>query len=146
MGEFRMPSLGADMEAGKLVEWLVKPGAPVKRGDIIAVVETQKGAIEIEVFDDGVFERPLVEIGATVPVGTPLADHRRRRVRPCRAAAPAACGAAAPKPVAAGRLCRPRRPPPAAPAACSPPPAAERPTGLAGGAAAGRRRQGSTCP
>ena len=44
-----MPSLGADMEAGTLVEWLVKPGDQVKRGDIVAVVETQKGAIEIEV-------------------------------------------------------------------------------------------------
>jgi pyruvate dehydrogenase E2 component (dihydrolipoamide acetyltransferase) len=73
MSEFLMPSLGADMEAGTLVEWLVKPGMPVKRGDIIAVVETQKGAIEIEVFQDGTLERLLVESGATVPVGTPLA-------------------------------------------------------------------------
>src|ERR1019366_3040348 len=48
MAEFRMPSLGSDMEAGTLVEWLVKPGDRVKHGDIIAVVETQKGAIEIE--------------------------------------------------------------------------------------------------
>ena len=73
MSEFLMPSLGADMEAGTLVEWLVKPGAPVKQGDIIAVVETQKGAIEIEVFEEGTLERLLVETGATVPVGTPLA-------------------------------------------------------------------------
>lgn len=73
MGEFKMPSLGADMEAGTLVEWLVKPGTAVKRGDIIAVVETQKGAIEIEVFEDGVFEKSLVEVGDKVPVGTPLA-------------------------------------------------------------------------
>lgn len=73
MSEFLMPSLGADMEAGTLVEWLVKPGTPVKRGDIIAVVETQKGAIEIEVFHEGTLERLLVETGATVPVGTPLA-------------------------------------------------------------------------
>ena len=50
MVEFRMPSLGADMEAGTLVEWLVKPGDRVKRGDIVAVVETQKGAIEIEIY------------------------------------------------------------------------------------------------
>jgi pyruvate dehydrogenase E2 component (dihydrolipoamide acetyltransferase) len=68
-----MPSLGADMEAGTLVEWLVKPGAPVKRGDIIAVVDTQKGAIEIEVYDDGTIDRFLVDVGARVPVGTPLA-------------------------------------------------------------------------
>ena len=43
MAEFRMPSLGADMEAGTLVEWLIKPGDPVKRGDIVALVETEKG-------------------------------------------------------------------------------------------------------
>jgi len=73
MGEFRMPSLGADMEAGTLVEWLKQPGERVKRGDIVAVVETQKGAIEIDIFEDGVIERWLVEPGTTVPVGTPLA-------------------------------------------------------------------------
>jgi pyruvate/2-oxoglutarate dehydrogenase complex dihydrolipoamide acyltransferase (E2) component len=71
--EFRMPSLGADMEAGTLVEWLVKPGDHVTRGDIVAVVETQKGAIEIETFETGTVERILVEIGTKVPVGTPLA-------------------------------------------------------------------------
>ena len=48
MIEFRMPTLGADMEAGTLVEWLKKPGDAVARGDIIAVVDTEKGAIEIE--------------------------------------------------------------------------------------------------
>ena len=68
-----MPSLGADMVAGTLVEWLKRPGDRVRRGDIVAVVETQKGAIEIEIFEDGVIERLLVDIGSTVPVGTPLA-------------------------------------------------------------------------
>lgn len=74
MYRFRMPSLGADMEAGTLVEWLKKPGDPVKRGDIVAVVETNKGAIEIEIFIDGAMGRQLVALGATVPVGTPLAE------------------------------------------------------------------------
>jgi pyruvate dehydrogenase E2 component (dihydrolipoamide acetyltransferase) len=73
MPEFRMPSLGADMEAGTLVEWLKRPGERVKRGDVVAVVETQKGAIEVDIFEDGVIERLLVEPGTTVPVGTPLA-------------------------------------------------------------------------
>ena len=57
MIEFRMPTLGADMEAGTLVEWLKKPGDAVARGDIIAVVDTEKGAIEVEVFDAGVRTR-----------------------------------------------------------------------------------------
>lgn len=73
MSEFRMPSLGSDMESGTLVEWLKKPGDPVRRGDIIAVVETQKGAIEVEVFVDGMMGMPLVTLGTNVPVGTPLA-------------------------------------------------------------------------
>ncbi len=94
-----MPSLGADMEAGKLTEWLVKPGDTVKHGDIVAVVETQKGAIEIEVFEDGTVDSLLVQPGATVPVGTPLAEIRGPKEA---AAAPApAPKPAAPRPAAA---------------------------------------------
>lgn len=73
MAEFRMPSLGADMEAGTLIEWLKQVGDPVAHGDVIAVVETQKGAIEIEVYESGVVETLLVPVGRTVPVGTALA-------------------------------------------------------------------------
>ena len=73
MAEFVMPSLGADMDAGTLVEWLKKPGDAIHRGDIIAVVETQKGAIEVECFEDGVLESYMVELGTKVPVGTALA-------------------------------------------------------------------------
>jgi pyruvate dehydrogenase E2 component (dihydrolipoamide acetyltransferase) len=68
-----MPQLGADMTAGRLVEWYRKPGETVQRGDIIAEVDTDKGAIEIEVFHSGVLERILVQPGDKVPVGTPLA-------------------------------------------------------------------------
>lgn len=73
MAEFLMPSLGTDMEAGTLVEWLVKPGDKVKRGDIIAIVETVKGVIEVEVYEDGVVTELLVPAGGEVPVGTLLA-------------------------------------------------------------------------
>ncbi|MDT9694303.1 biotin/lipoyl-containing protein, partial [Streptomyces sp. P9(2023)] len=48
-------------------------GDMVKRGDIVAVVETQKGAIEIETFQAGRIEKFLVELHSKVPVGTPLA-------------------------------------------------------------------------
>ena len=77
------------MEAGTLVEWLKHPGDAVKRGDIIAVVDTQKGAIEIEVFEDGVIDRVQVEVGQKVPVGTVLAVIRGSGMPPA-AAAPAA--------------------------------------------------------
>jgi pyruvate dehydrogenase E2 component (dihydrolipoamide acetyltransferase) len=68
-----MPSLGADMREGTLLQWKVKPGDRVKRGDIIAEVATDKGDIEIEVFEDGVVTEILVEPGREVPVGEVLA-------------------------------------------------------------------------
>lgn len=119
MTEFRMPSLGADMEAGTLVEWLVKPGDRVKRGDIVAVVETQKGAIEIETFEAGEIEKFLVNVHSNVPVGTPLALIRTEAEDkvPGAAVAPApATPAIAPAPSPL--------PPPAPTAAPVPPPAA----------------------
>jgi pyruvate dehydrogenase E2 component (dihydrolipoamide acetyltransferase) len=119
MVEFRMPSLGADMEAGTLVEWLVKPGDRVKRGDIVAVVETQKGAIEIEIFEAGVVEQVLVELGKKVPVGTPLAIIRAEG-EVAAGARKAAAPAAPPKaPVAAPVAPKPAAPPPVTPPAAA---------------------------
>jgi len=68
-----MPSLGADMESAVLMEWKVKEGDRVKKGDIIAEVETSKGVIEIEVFEDGVVEKLLVEPKTECKVGDPIA-------------------------------------------------------------------------
>lgn len=73
MTDFTMPSLGADMTEGTLLQWLVHPGDQVHRGDLVAVVDTDKAAIDVEVFTDGVVDRLLVQPGARVPVGTPLA-------------------------------------------------------------------------
>lgn len=73
MIEFKMPSLGADMEAGTLVEWLVKPGNKVKRGDIVAVVDTQKGLIDIEVFEEGTISELVIKENEKVPVGKVMA-------------------------------------------------------------------------
>lgn len=73
MKAFKMPSLGADMEDGTLVEWFKTPGDNISRGDIVAVVETVKGAIEIECFDEGKLERIVAEPGMTVRVGEVLA-------------------------------------------------------------------------
>jgi pyruvate dehydrogenase E2 component (dihydrolipoamide acetyltransferase) len=61
------------MASGTLLEWLVKPGAVVKRGDIIAIVGTEKGEIEIEVFEDGIIDQISVVEGTEVPVGAVLA-------------------------------------------------------------------------
>jgi len=73
MSDFKMPALGADMDAGTLLEWLIKPGDRVKRGDIVAVVDTEKAAVDVEIWIDGVVERLLIEPGIRVPVGTVLA-------------------------------------------------------------------------
>ncbi|WP_405226363.1 dihydrolipoamide acetyltransferase family protein [Lentisalinibacter sediminis] len=73
MGKFRMPSLGADMEKGTLVSWEVSAGDPIGRGDVIAVVETDKGAIDVESHETGTVREFLVEPGTETAVGTPLA-------------------------------------------------------------------------
>ena len=89
MAEFLMPSLGADMETGKVVEWLVKPGDRVKSGDVVAVVETHKGAIDVEIFLDGVIE-DLVNLGDELPVGAVLAQvHPNQETAVTVASAPA---------------------------------------------------------
>lgn len=100
--ELRMPSLGADMEAATLVQWKVRPGDAVRKGAVIAVVETEKGLIDVEAFDEGVIERLLVEPGTRVAVGAlllrlageaPLAPAgRTRRVSPAARARAARLG------------------------------------------------------
>ena len=73
MAEFVMPQLGADMSAGKLIQWRKNVGDRVQRGDIIADVETEKADIEVEVFSTGVIEKVLIQPGQKVPVGTIMA-------------------------------------------------------------------------
>ncbi len=110
MSDFLMPALGADMEAGTLVEWLVKPGDRIKRGDVVAVVETQKGAIEVECFEAGIVSELIAPVGSKVAVGGVLA-----RIGD---------GAAPPHPAPAAPPPTPATPPPVAPPAVAPPSAA----------------------
>lgn len=73
MTEFRMPALGADMDEGTVLEWLVKPGDKVHKGEVIAVIDTAKAAIDAESFCTGTVEQLVIGVGQTVPVGTVLA-------------------------------------------------------------------------
>ena len=100
VADFLMPSLGADMESAKVVEWLVKPGSRVHPGDVVAVVETHKGAIDVEIFLDGVID-DLAPLNEQLPVGALLAHVRG--------------GKAAPAPVAAGPVAAPASPPASTP-------------------------------
>ncbi|MGA2712549.1 MAG: dihydrolipoamide acetyltransferase family protein [Bryobacteraceae bacterium] len=76
MAEYLMPSLGADMEEGTVIEWNIKPGDHVKRGDIIGVVRTEKADVDMEVWEDAVVDRILAKPGETLPVGAVLAIFR----------------------------------------------------------------------
>lgn len=141
-----MPSLGADMVEGTLLEWLVEPGDTVHRGDIVAVVDTAKAAVEIETFTDGVVRELLVEPGTVVPVGgtmavfgpvgaaapaepepTPPAQPATRHAKQ-RAAAPPRKRATKPATRPAGG--RPARHPSAAAAAAAPVPTPVAPAAL----------------
>jgi pyruvate dehydrogenase E2 component (dihydrolipoamide acetyltransferase) len=73
MIEFKLPSMGADMDQGKLLEWKVKPGDRVKRGQVIAVVDTSKAAVEVEIWEEGVVSELVTKPGETVPVGSVMA-------------------------------------------------------------------------
>ncbi|MBL8383096.1 MAG: 2-oxo acid dehydrogenase subunit E2 [Burkholderiales bacterium] len=141
MIEFKLPSLGADMDEGKLLEWKVKPGDTVRRGDVVAIVDTSKAAVDIEIWEAGIVDALVVAPGQTVPVGTVLAILRAPGEAPGAPRAPGAPAAAAPAAApgaapGAAPSAAPASSPAAAPAAAAPPPGP-------GGAADGARRRAS---
>ena len=116
MIEFKLPSLGADMDEGKLLEWKVSPGDTVKKGQVVAIVDTSKAAVDVEIWNGGTVFELLVEPGETIPVGTVLATlleagetaaTAKRSKREIPAAKPAAAAPVAavphPAPALAGR-------------------------------------------
>lgn len=73
MAEFLMPTLGADMTDGTLVQWKKKEGDRITKGEIIAEVDTEKAAIDVESHTTGIIERLITRPGDKVPVGTVMA-------------------------------------------------------------------------
>jgi pyruvate/2-oxoglutarate dehydrogenase complex dihydrolipoamide acyltransferase (E2) component len=71
--EFTMPMLGEVMEEGHIVAWRKQEGDPVRKGEILMEVETDKAIMEVESTVSGVLKKILVPKGQTVPVNTPLA-------------------------------------------------------------------------
>ena len=106
MIEFKLPSLGADMDRGTLLEWRVQPGQAVKKGDVVAVVDTTKAAVDVEIWVDGTVHRLLAAVGQDLPVGTVMAEllapgePAPDAAAMSRAGAPAAPAAAPPRQVA----------------------------------------------
>ena len=70
---FAMPKWGIEMTEGVVAEWLVEEGKPFKKGDLIALIETDKITNEIEAEADGMFPRLIAEKGGTYQVGELIA-------------------------------------------------------------------------
>ncbi len=68
--DITMPALGADMSEGTLLEWQVKPGDSVKTGETLAIIETSKGAIDMESYHSGTISDLLAEPGTKLAVGS----------------------------------------------------------------------------
>jgi pyruvate dehydrogenase E2 component (dihydrolipoamide acetyltransferase) len=106
MTDFLMPKLGADMTQGRLVEWFKKPGERIARGEVVAVIETDKANVDVESWVAGTLQKILVAPGGDwLPVGTPLAVIETEtgaaiEAPPTAAAAPPAAEAPVPPPPA----------------------------------------------
>ncbi len=68
-----MPQLSDTMTEGVVVTWEKQPGDAIKRGDIVATVETDKAIMDVEVFQDGFLSGPIADVGSVVEVGHPMA-------------------------------------------------------------------------
>ncbi|MFP5506312.1 MAG: 2-oxo acid dehydrogenase subunit E2, partial [Gammaproteobacteria bacterium] len=68
----KMPQLSDTMTEGVIVTWEKQVGDKVKRGDIVATVETDKAVMDVEVFRDGYLSGPIAPIDSTVAVGQPI--------------------------------------------------------------------------
>src|SRR5262252_7930378 len=95
-----MPALSPTMEKGNLAKWLKKEGEPIKSGDVIAEIETDKATMEVEATDEGTLGKILIPEGtADVAVNTPIAmilADGENAADLAKAPAPAAQPAAAP--------------------------------------------------
>ena len=87
MHEVTMPKLSDSMEVGKIIEWRAHEGAEVHEGDVLAEVESDKAAMELECFHDGTLARIVHADGEEVPVGHVIAyiAEEHRPVYPARA-------------------------------------------------------------
>jgi len=120
--QIRMPKLSDTMEEGRLIAWRKKVGDPVKRGEVLAEIETDKADMEFEAYTEGTLAQIVVEAGATVPVGTLIAVLRLPGESEDAVAA-AAAAAAQPQAPARAPEARPAQAPASAPPRPAPAPA-----------------------
>src|SRR5256885_17267862 len=129
-----MPALEMAQETGKLVSWKKKEGEPVKKGELLLEVETDKAVVEIEAAGDGILGGITAQVGAVVPVGQTIAWLLKAGEKPPASTAAVQTGrtgAAAMQPagVEPASMAGPPGDPPAAAAPLNPPvlPKARRP-------------------
>ncbi|MFI5314462.1 MAG: dihydrolipoamide acetyltransferase family protein [Myxococcota bacterium] len=119
--QIRMPKLSDTMEEGRLIAWRKKVGDSVKRGEVLAEIETDKADMEFEAYTEGTVAQIVVEAGATVPVGTLIAVLRLPGESEDAAAAAPASEVRAPSAAPVAAAARPAAPSaPAAKAAAAP--------------------------
>ena len=137
-----MPALSPTMEKGNLAKWLKKEGDPVKSGDVLAEIETDKATMEYEAVDDGTLAKIVVPEGTQdVAVNAVIAVMAGEGEDVKAAAASAGKAAAAPAPKAAEPVkpaSQTAPPPAAAPAAPKPQVAAPAPVAPPTQSATGR--------
>jgi len=63
-----MPQGGQDITEGLVVRWLKKEGDPIRSGEVICEVETEKAVFEVESPSDGVLLKIIAPAGAKVPI------------------------------------------------------------------------------
>ncbi len=68
-----IPKLGLTMTEGRVVRWLKRPGEPVRAGEPVLEVETEKLTVEVEAPASGILSHVLAEEGTTLPVAAPIA-------------------------------------------------------------------------
>src|SRR3989442_15326777 len=73
MSEISMPRLSDTMEEGTIARWLKSPGDEIKKGDILAEIETDKATMDLEAYEAGTLQQILVKEGETVPIGQAVA-------------------------------------------------------------------------
>ena len=70
---FKMPKLGMDMEEGTIVKWFKAEGEAVKKGEMLAEIETDKSTVAVESPADGIVLKRYYQDGDCTPCGTPIA-------------------------------------------------------------------------
>lgn len=101
-----MPALSDTMSNGRLVRWIKKPGDSIKKGEVIAEVETDKAVMDVEAFEDGFLSGPLAAAGTEAPVGQ-IIGYIADNPREIESAAISPAASSPPKPAGGGIAAKP---------------------------------------